>query len=133
MNYLLFEKRGCNFFSGDPDALESNIGNYRIVTPGFTAPMKDGRRFLFEFSCYDKYSYRTINKRTGAQLKKPVKDLVMTCAAAMNTEFKNENGCWRDSQIEKAFYETPRKYTEENILAYINSVSSVHYDKIKYI
>lgn len=34
MKYLEFEKRGCNFFPGDKDNEESDIGNYRICTPG---------------------------------------------------------------------------------------------------
>ena len=37
------------------------------------------------------------------------------------------------SDMETEFYKTSRKYTEKNILDYINSVSSVHYDAIRYV
>lgn len=142
MNYLDFEKRGCNFFPGDPDAAESDIGNYRIVTPGEIVPLKDGRMMLFEFGCYDRKFWRYHNKRTGEKLKKPVVDSVFTCAMRMDTEFskpeKNKDGyewrsSWRDLNMETEFYKTPMKYTEKNILNYINSVSAVHYDAIRYV
>lgn len=138
MNYLYFEKRGCNFFSGDKDAQESDIGNYRIVTPGKIVPLKDGRKMLFEFSCYDRQFWRYHNKRTGEKLKKPVLDYVFTCAASIDTEFSKEekNGflsSWRDCSMEEEFRKVPRKYTEKNILDYINSVSAIHYDAIQYV
>lgn len=138
MNYLDFEKRGCNFFPGDKDADESDIGNYRITTPGEIVPLKDGRKMLFEFSCYDRTIWRYHNKRTGAKLKKPVVDSVFTCAMHIDTEYsKQEKGgwfsSWRDLNMETEFYKTPRKYTEKNILDYINSVSSAHYDAIRYV
>ena len=40
---------------------------------------------------------------------------------------------WRDLNMEMEFYKTPRKYTEKNILDYVNSVSAVHYDEIRYV
>lgn len=138
MRYLEFEKRGCNFFPGDLDAKESDIGNYRITTPGEIVPLKDGRMMLFEFSCYDRQIWRYHNKRNGNKLKKPVLDSVFTCAIHIDTEFSKpeENGwrsSWRDLNMEREFYKSPRKYTEKNILEYVNSVSTIHYDAIKYI
>lgn len=142
MNYLDFEKRGCNFFPGDKDNEESDIGNYRICTPGEIVPLKDGRMMLFEFGCYDRQIWRYHNKRNGNKLKKPVVDSVFTCAMHIDTEYskpeKTSGGfeyrsSWRDLNMEKEFYKTPRKYTEKNILDYINSVSSVHYDAIRYV
>ena len=138
MKYLEFEKRGCNFFPGDKDNEESDIGNYRICTPGEIVPLKDGRMMLFEFGCYDRQIWRYHSKRNGNKLKKPVIDSVFTCAIHMGTEYSKEEkdgwrSSWRDCAMERAFYEKPRKYTEKNILDYINSVSSVHYDAIRYV
>lgn len=138
MNYLDFEKRGCDFFPGDKDKEESDIGNYRICTPGAIVPLKDGRKMLFEFGCYDRKIWRFHSKRNGKKLKKPVVDSVFTCAMCIDTEFskREENGflsSWRDAKMESEFYKEPRKYTEKNILAYVNSVSSVHYDAIRYV
>lgn len=130
---LRFEKRGCNFFPGDTDAIESDIGNYRIDT-ATRVPLADGRLMFFEFTCYDSYRTRTTNKRTGAPLKKPVRELVMTCCASIDTEYTDADGNhWRALPLENDFRATPRKYTEANILSYINSIAAVHYDHIEYV
>lgn len=131
MNYLTFEKRGCNFFGNDYP--ESDIRNYRITTPGYTVPLKDGRMMFFEFTVNDKYRYRLYNKRTGAKLKKPVKELVNTCNAFMHSAFENDSGAWCDCVLDRAFYNANVKYTETAILEYINSISAVHYDAILYV
>lgn len=122
------EKRGCNFFNGDFS--ESDIGNYRITTTDYI-PLKDGRNMFFEFMVNDKYRYRTVNKRTGAKLKKPVKELVLTCAAFMDTCFTDKDGCsWRDCNMERDFIAQNIKYRKADILSYINTVSAVNYDGI---
>lgn len=122
------EKRGCNFWRNDYP--ESDIGNYRITTTDYI-PLKDGRYMFFEFIVNDKYIYRTKNKRTGAELKKPVKEKIMACAAFMNTDYKAENGCsYHDSIMEREFYYQNIKYTTAGILNYINSISAVKYSAI---
>ena len=138
---LQFERRGCEFFAGDPDNEESDIGNYRITTPGEIVPLKDGRMMLFEFGCYDLQIWRYHNKRTGEKLKKPVLDSVFTCAMRIDTEYSKPEktgdyewrSSWRDLNMENEFYKTPRKYTEKNILDYVNSVSAVQYGRIEYV
>ena len=138
---LRFERRGCEFFAGDRDNEESDIGNYRITTPGEIVPLKDGRMMLFEFGCYDRQIWRYHNKRTGEKLKKPVLDSVFTCAMHIDTEYSKPEktgnyewrSSWRDLNMEKEFYKTPRKYTEKNILDYVNSVSAVQYGRIEYV
>lgn len=138
---LQFERRGCEFFAGDPDNDESDIGNYRITTPGEIVPLKDGRMMLFEFGCYDRQIWRYHSKRTGEKLKKPVLDSVFTCAMHIDTEYSKPEktgdyewrSSWRDLNMETEFYKTPRKYTEKNILDYVNSVSAVKYGRIEYV
>lgn len=132
-NYLLFERRGCEFWHDDTARKESDIGNYRITTPGEIVPGKDGRMYCLEFGCYDRYDIRRTNKRTGKPLKHPVRELTMTTAMSINTQYRNEHGSWRNLILEGEFYFTPRKYTEQNILDYVNSIAAVHYDGIRYV
>lgn len=133
-NTLYLEKRGCDFFPGDPDNEESDIGNYRVQTPGYDIPGKNGTTYFLEFHCYDRYQYRMFRKDGKGKLKHPVRELVMTCACSLDTAFQQEDGTtWRDSILEREFYETPRKYTEANILDFVNSISTNHYDKIEYV
>lgn len=133
-NYLLFERMGCEFWKDDKARQESDIGNYRITTPGEIVPCKNGKCYCFEFGCYDRYDYRTISKKGGRQLKNPVRELTMSTAMHLDTQFTDKKGLsWRDSKMEKEFYVTPVKYTESNILKWVNSIATVKYDSIKYV
>lgn len=133
-NYLLFERRGGEFGKDDKARQESDIGNHRITTPGEIVPCKNGKTYLFEFGKYDRYDYKTVSKRNGKQLKKPVRELKMSTALHVNTQYTDEEGLsWRDLKMEKEFHKTPMKYTEENILKFINSIAAVKYDAIKYV
>lgn len=133
-NYLLFERRGCEFWKDDKARQESDIGNYRITTPGEIVPCKNGRVYCFEFGSYNRYDYRTVSKKDGSQLKNPVKELTMTTAMHISTQFTDEKGLsWGDLKMESEFRSTPVKYTEANILKWVNSVATVKYDAIKYV
>ena len=131
--YLVFDRRGCEFFKGEAAAAESDIGNYRITTPGEIFPI-NGRMYCLEFTLiHNVYKTRRTNKRTGAPLKKPVSEVVYTNAAGIDTQYTDNNGdSWRDLNLENAFRANPRKYTEQNILDWVNSVSTEHYDGIVY-
>lgn len=140
-NVLMFERRGCEFWKDAPERAESDIGNYRITTPGEIVPGKDGRMYLFEFGCYDRQELRRVSK-TGKPLKHPKTETVMTCAMHLDTEFskpeKTSGGfewrsSWRNLEMENEFYKTPRKYTLQNVLDYVNSVSTRHYEKIAFV
>ena len=131
INYLLLERRGCEF---EPSEAKSDIGNYRITTPCECIPGKDGKTYFLEFGINDRYNYRTTTKNGNRKLKKPVKELIMTNAATLNTMYTDKDGLsWRNSALEKDFYSQPMKYTENNILNYVNSISSEKYEAVKYI
>lgn len=137
-NYLFFERRGCEFFKhlnpGDVGSeSRSDIGNYRITTPGEIVPLKNGKNYLFEFSHYDRFIYRKTNKRTGAPLKNPVRELYLKNAASISTEYTNAAGSFADLALEKDFYSRDIPYTEGAILNYINDIAAEHYDAIKYV
>ena len=137
-NVLMFERRGCEFWKDAPERAESDIGNYRITTPGEIVPGKDGRMYLFEFGCYDRQELRRVSK-TGKPLKHPKTETVMTCAMHLDTEYTVKNNdypfgaSFRNLDMETDFYKTPRKYTLQNVLDYVNSVSTRHYEKIAFV
>lgn len=137
-NVLMFERRGCEFWKDAPERAESDIGNYRITTPGEIVPGKDGRNYLFEFGCYDRQEMRRVSK-TGKPLKHPKLERVMTCAMHIDTEYTVKNDAFpygasfRNLDMENDFYKTPRKYTLANVLDYVNSVSARHYESIKFV
>ena len=137
-NVLMFERRGCEFWKDAPERAESDVGNYRITTPGEIVPGKDGRMYLFEFGCYDRQELRRVSK-TGKPLKHPKTETVMTCAMHVDTEYTVKNSdypygaSFRNLEMEKDFYKTPRKYTRQNVLDYVNSVSTRHYEKIAFV
>lgn len=129
-NILYLEKRGCNFFSGDPVVNLSDVGNYRVVTHGECIPAPNGRMYCFEFCHYDRYRYRTENKRTGKPLKHPVKVLANPNACSIHSQFSDTEGCWGDLELEEKFYSGNHSYTVSELLSIVNGISSRHYDRI---
>lgn len=130
-NILFMEKRGCDFFHGEH--INSDIGNYRICTASYIK-LADGRQMFFEFCRSDRYQFRNVNKRTGAPLKKPVRELVMKDACALNTCYDGGDGMsYRDLNMEHSFHSSPMPYTLKTVLEFINSVSAEHYDTIQFV
>lgn len=128
-NYLLLERRGCEYF---PNETHDTINNYRVCTAE-RVPGNDGEEYFIEFTKWDKWHYRTTNKRTGAPLKKGVTEIVQRHALHIDTEYENENGSWRNSRLEQALNNRGYDYSENDILAAVNSISAVKYDGIKYV
>lgn len=116
INYLLLERRGCNYFPGDGFAKKSDVGNYRVFVR-FTD--KSGVDVCGDFQSGYVYDHSK---------KKPV--IVNDNVLSANLQFENERGCfgYRPS-------EDPRKYTYNiaDILSFVNSISQEHYDAIKWI
>ena len=134
MNTLFLEKRGCNFMKTDPVCNESNVGNYRVCTPDYIVPGRDGKTYFVEICRYDKRVMRRTNKRNGMPLKRPVMETVMNNACAVDVCFTDpETGSWKDCNISRRAMETPRKYTIENILAIVNEFSAIHYDNVAFV
>lgn len=134
---LYLERRGCEFDTDRPDG----IGNYRVCTVGECIPVKDcvskwgegTQLYFFEFSKADKWTMRTTNKRTGAKLKKPVRELVKADALHVSTQFTPTHLSYRDGQMEKVEWADPQDYTERSILDFVNRVSTKHYSRIEYV
>ena len=128
-NYLLLERRGCEYFKNEtPDT----INNYRVCTAE-RVPGKDGKEYFIEFTKWDRWHYRTTNKRTGAPLKKGVMEITQRHALHIDTEYENKDGSWRNSRLEQVLNNRGYDYSESDILAAVNSISAVKYDGIKYV
>lgn len=130
---LYLEKRGCDFFNGDKINAVSDVGNYRVGSYDYSIKGKDNRDYILEFRSWDRYTYRKTNKRTGKPLLKEVKEVLLLNALNINTQYENENGCFRNCQLEKELLETPMLYTIENILKVVNEISVDHYDKVEFV
>lgn len=132
------ERRGCEF---ETDRI-GGIGNFRVCTVGECIPVKECasswgeggvQNYFFEFSKADKWTMRTANKRTGAKLKKPVRELVKADALHVSTQFTPSHLSYRDGQMESDQWKEPADYTEHAILDFVNSVSTKHYSRIEYV
>ena len=128
-NYLLLERRGCEYLK---DETPDTINNYRVCTAE-KIQGNDGIMYFVEFTKWDRWIYRTTNKRTGAPLKKGVTEIVQRHALHIDTEYENENGSWKNSRLEQALNNRGYDYSENDILAAVNSISAVKYDGIKYV
>ena len=133
-NYLLLEKRGCNFNGGVPANTESDVGNYRVCTMGESIPGKDGRKYFLEFSLWQNRSQpRYTNKRTGAPLKHPVQEIINPVGLHIDTQYTDESGqSWRNLNLERRIHKRNPSYTTAEILAIANEISAEHYDGIKW-
>ena len=134
---LYLERRGCEFETDRPDG----IGNFRVCTVGECIPVKDSasswgegeQLYFFEFSKADKWTLWTENKRTGAKLKKPARELVKADALHVSTQFTPTHLSYRDGQMETDQWKEPADYTERAILDFVNGVSTKHYSSIEYV
>ncbi len=126
---LYLEKRGCDFW----EKTTSNVGNYRVGSYDYSIKGKNGRNYIIEFGGYDKKRYRYANKKTGRELKHPIIETVVYNALRLDTQFEDENGCWRDSVLETEMDKKQYHYTMEDILNAVNDISIDHYDEIQFI
>ena len=130
-NTLFLEMRGCNFWEDSKEAILSDVGNYRVGSYNNSIIGKDGITYIVEFGKYDRYTYRKTNKRTGAPLKKEVRELVKECALRIDTQYDTPDGLsYRNSKLEKEISDLLLSYTKENILKAINIISKIQYDNI---
>lgn len=140
MKTLYLEKRGCDFFKGDRINELSNIGNYRVCThyndskDCYRIKGKDGKLYFLEFTHWTKYEYRYTHKRTGKELKKPIKELINENALYVNTEYEDEKGLsWRNLKLEEEINNLNLDFTIDGILKVVNYISCEQYDKVEFI
>ena len=131
-NVLYLKKMGLDFWSDEK--AKSDVNNYRVRTLGETIPGKDGRMYFLEFSLWrDRAQVRYTHKITGKPLKHAAFDIINPCGLSIDTEFTDDRGSWCNITIEKAINEKNYSYTQADILAAVNEISTNTYDKIIFI
>lgn len=111
-NYLLIEKRGCNFFAGDESVKGSDVGNYRVFIRFID---KSGREV-----CGDVARFR------GG-------DTLSTQMCHYDST-GNCLGFWHDPLDPLPFdVSDTYPYTLAGILRYVNERSGEHYNDVKWV
>lgn len=134
-NTLFLETRGCNFVRGDRINILSNVGNYRVGIYDNSIKAKNGKTYILEFIGADIWQYRTTHKKTGRELKHPVKELVKERALHIDTQFDELTPegfplSYRDCKLEAEYRQKHLDFTLEAILQVVNEISIKQYDKI---
>lgn len=130
---LFLEKRGCDFFKDDRINQLSDVGNYRVGSYNYSIEGKDGINYILEFTNWKRYKYRKTHKRTGKPLKHEIKEIFNENALHIDTEYENENGCFRNCKLENIIYEMNLNFTINDILKAVNLISKDKYTDIKFI
>ena len=135
-NVLYLECRGGYFKKDDSINNLSDVGNYRVGAYAHKIQSKNGRKYILEFSGYDRKEMRYIALRTGKPLKYPKYETVLTNALHIDTEFEKQEkdgyfSSWRDSKLEKELHDKKKYlFTKADILNVVNEISIKQYDKI---
>lgn len=131
-NVLYLKKMGLDFWDDEP--IKSDVNNYRVRTLGETIPGKDGRMYFLEFSLWrDRKQIRYTHKTTGKPLKHAKFDIINHCGMAIWTEYTENRGSWGNITLEKALNEKNYSYTQADILAAVNEISTETYTNIIFI
>jgi len=135
-NYLLLERRGCEYTAADMG--RDDVNNYRVGSYDYSIKGKDGRRYILEFGAWDPRKLRTTNKRTGAPLKNPVYEVVKNNALYLSTQYEETEkdgfrSCWRNAPMERTINGRHLDYSKAGILEAVNEISADHYDDIMWI
>jgi hypothetical protein len=131
-NVLYLKKMGLDFWKDE--TVKSDINNYRVRTDGETIPGKDGNMYFLEFSLWrDRKQIRYTHKTTGKPLKHAAFDIINKCGLAIDTEFTNERGSWRNCTLEAKIHAQNYSYTKADILRAVNEISTNTYTQIEFI
>ena len=136
-NTLILEKRGCNFSPSEGWCKghredKSDVGNYRVGSYDYSIIGKDGIRYIVEFGFAN--GMRLTHKVTGKPLKHPKRDPIFSDYMYINTQYENENGCWRNSDLKRDIYNKHFEFSKSGILAAVNYICGEdRYTKIEFI
>jgi hypothetical protein len=131
-NTLYLKKMGIDFWKDEN--VKSDLNNYRVRTLGETIPGKDGKMYFLEFSLWrDRKQVRYTHKTTGKPLKHAAFDIINHCGMAIDTEYTNDRGSWRNCTLEQKLNEKNYSYTQAGILAAVNEMSTNTYTKIVFV
>lgn len=132
MKTLDLERRGCEFnmVTDAALALESDVRNYRVCTPGYDVYGKNGRDYFLEFTRYDA---KEVSPKARPTTLNPKINVVMKNALHIDTAYETADGCFRDCEMESQLHSTPQKFTTESILNAVNEIAAEPYDTIRYV
>ena len=131
-NTLYLKKMGIDFWKDEN--VKSDLNNYRVRTLGETIPGKDGKMYFLEFSLWrDRKQVRYTHKITGKPLKHAAFDIINHCGMAIDTEYTNDRGSWRNCTLEQKLNKKNYSYTQAGILAAVNEMSTNTYTKIVFV
>ncbi len=133
MKALKLYKRGMDFCNNE--TVDSDVGNFRIVTGDYNIKAKDGNNYFIEFSLWkNRKQARYNHKITGKPLKHIKYDVINKIGLYTNLQYKDKDGnCWGNCKFEQSINETNYSYTKDDILKVINKISIKQYDKIEII
>lgn len=115
-NYLLLERRGCDYLPGDEIATRSDVGNYRVFVR-FTD--KNGVEVCGDFGRGNVYD-------TTKEKLKVVNDI----ALYSDLQYEDERGAWRYTPaVDTKAY----TYNLSDILSFVNAIAAERYDAIKWV
>ena len=116
----------------DDDSITTDIKNHRIRVIENIDIVYKGEKYnmFFEFMQGTHRRYRTINKRTGTQLKKPVEEIILKDGLFMDTQYEKLEGTWKDGtpyysswsrgDLEEEILKEHHAYTKKDILEIVN-------------
>lgn len=115
----------------DDDKITTDIKNHRVrVLENIDIEYKGIKyNMFFEFLQGEHWNYRTTNKRTGAPLKKGVREIVIKDGLFIDTQFEREEksasgytyqASYRKADLEREFYLEHHAFTRRDILEVVN-------------
>ena len=140
MKTLYLKKMGM-----DDNTITTDVKNHRVRVIENIDIIYKGKKYnmFFEFCQCTHWNYRTTNKRTGAPLKKAIKETLVVDGLRLDTQFEEIGGTWDDgtpyynsygkSDLEKEIWEKHYKYTQKNILEIVNRYALEKYDCIEFV
>ncbi|MFQ9218273.1 hypothetical protein [Sellimonas intestinalis] len=130
---LYLEKRGCDFLNNDYDVkVLSDVGNYRVGIYDYFIHGKNGRNYILNFGGYDKKDMERYDKN-GKELKLPKTKVIQKNALHIDTQYEDENGIYRDLELEENLRNRSYAYTLADILKCVNEISEEQYTEIQFI
>ena len=111
-DYLLCEKRGCEFFKGDTIRERSDMENYRVF---IDVECADGVRVFGDLLRCNVYDYTKKNPR-----------LIYDCGLA--ADLQSDMYRYHPSADPKEY-----EYTKKDVLRFVNAFSGNHFEEIKWI
>ena len=122
-NVLYLEKRGCDFFKGDPINEQSDVGNYRVFM-SFTD--KNGVEVCGDICRGDVYRYK--HKITGKPLKH--RKFEHSCGLYEHFQYtEQETGLTFGYKLPEGILDGLR-YTLKDILWLVNQLSKDEYTSV---